>query len=731
MKSTGFLYLIFLLLSSSTIHAQDSWTRLTPTPQENTINFITKIPGTIKLIAVGEGSTVMISDDMGESWKLILNPAGMNNEYQCKGVCFIDENTGFIYGGKETILKTLDGGLTWELKLISNTIYEWKSINEIAFVNATTGFAVGDEGQLFKTTDCGETWLLNTYGANFNFTQIEFADSNTGFIVGANDSLLKTTNGGNSWLIIPYPDGLPSCSEMCFINDSIGFVSTSDGYPNYNGLIFKTTNKGLNWFQVYSDPSLYTCKFAFSDDLHGIAGGTSWAYSSKILVTNDGGDTWIELWPYGMPWLAINSLCTIEPNTAFTVGYYGMIFKSSNGGLDWEPKYNSVFRGDVYNAQFLNQDEGFTLSQVRGGGIPAASLMRTSDGGSSWQEIQYGCFDKGVLDFMSSDTGFVVYTAPDQLFYKTVDGGLNWEMFITGFDFEPLDMKFSDYNNGLISGEGHLIRTNDSGNTWTEANTGTNGWSTTFHAIEYVSIDTVFVAGAKMDTTTILRSFDGGNTWDVNAIGNYGVAKDIFFRDKQTAFLACYNTILKSIDGGNTWEATILNTTNPIDFRSIQFPSQDTGFAVGDGLLENMMKTTDGGNTWNVITSGITSGLNAVYFSDNNTGLIFGENGVESKTVTGGIVGKKDPGVAVSGNYFEVYPNPATSKVDIRLNQASNLMGTQLTINDMNGRQLKTIRIESLQPKLSISIEAFKPGFYVILLKNENCILESKKMIKL
>ena len=731
MKNTGFLCFFFLLSLPFYLHAQTAWTRLTPSPQENTLNCIGTIPGTDKLIAVGEGSTLMISENMGESWQIILNPAGMDNEYQCKGVRFINDSTGFINGGKETILKTIDGGINWSLKYMGNTIYEWQSINDVAFVDEVTGFAVGDGGQFFKTTDAGETWLPASSGVGFNLNQIVFPDALTGFIVGGSDTLLlKTSDGGDTWSVIGFPDGLPDApiSEIYFVNDSTGFIFTDDGSPDFNGLIYKTIDAGQTWFQVYSDPSVYTARFTFFDNQHGIAGCISWEYHTKILITNDGGNTWSGFWPTGMPWWATNSLCTGNENTAFSVGAYGMIFRTSDGGTVWEPTYNRTFKGDIYRTQFLNQNEGFTLSEVWGGGVGFSSLMKTNDGGSSWHQIGGGSFNDGAFYFLSGDTGFIVYTSWEQLLLKTLNGGSNWTQIVTGFDFDPDVMKFSDYNNGFISGEGHVIRTTDAGLTWQEVNTGINYWDITFYDIEYRSPDTVFLVGGSWSQTKMIKSCDGGITWEVNELGNFGVARDVFFVDGNTAFLACYNSILKSTDGGSNWVAATTNNLNPIEFKSIHFPSGATGYATGDGPFENTMKTNDGGNTWNTINTHVSSGLNGVHFFNDNVGLIFGDGGVMLKTMNGGITALKEEST-YAADYFEVFPNPVTDEISIRLNHAKGLSNPEIVLTDMLGNQLKVFRLERSGTCLHLTREFLKPGMYLFKLKTGNCIVETKKIV--
>jgi len=718
-----------LLLSRFTLDAQTAWTRLAPTPQEHTLNDIKMIPGSNKIIAVGEGSTVMLSDDGGASWELVLNPAGMNNDYQAKGVHFINESTGFINGGWETILKTIDGGYTWELKQMSSTVFEWKSINDLAFVDETTGFAVGDEGQLFKTTDGGETWPPIASGVSFNLTDIEFADSSTGFIFGGHPSfMLKTTDGGDTWTLINCPAGLTGCSEMYFISASEGFASTNSGSPYFESRILKTIDTGMSWYEVSNDPFIYNCKFTFFDDLHGVAGSVAPAYSTRILITSDKGETWTGITPPEMPWFSTNSMCATDPNTAFTVGALGMIYKTSNQGADWEAVYNQTFWRDIYDVQFISNQVGFVMAQGFGGGVPVSWLKKTMDGGVSWQTVAGGSFNYGVLHYLSPDTGFIVEGDYGQTLHRTTDGGITWIHIPTGFEFQPVRIEFADYFHGIIAGEYTLIRTIDGGDSWNEVNTGTYG---SYLDIDYRSADTVFVSGISSGGTLVIKSVNGGDTWEIMEPGDYGPARDIFFANDQTAFLACNNAILKSTDGGSGWSAVICNNLNPIEFRSIFFPSPDTGYAVGKGLYENMLKTVDGGETWEVIPSGITSGINFVHFMNDYTGLIFGENGIEAKTTDGGVLGLPYPAMPVEKGVFTVYPNPASDRLFIRLNTGQKADDLVLSISDMQGRQVYYMPLDNRLLEWPIPVGYLPAGVYTLQLKSPQGLVASEKLIKM
>jgi len=55
------------------------------------------------------------------------------------------------------------------------------------------------------------------------------------------------------------------------------------------------------------------------------------------------------------------------------------------------------------------------------------------------------------------------------------------------------------------------------------------------------------------------------------------------------------------------------------------------------------LHTTDGGTNWNTQTTGTTMRLFSVYFTDNNTGWVVGENGTILKTVDGGTNWESQP----------------------------------------------------------------------------------------
>lgn len=731
------LFIGILLITVSDLQAQIPWTRVTPTPQENTINQVIRIPGTDRLIAACAGSTIMMSDDAGESWDLILNPAGMNNQYICKGIHFINETTGFINGGSETILKTTDGGQTWNLKYQGNTIYNWQCINDIEFLSDTHGFAVGDAGQLFETFDAGETWQAIASGVQANLNQIVFADSLTGFIFSTSTHCLKTIDGGISWTWEVLSDQLPlgQLIDCYFTNATTGFVFIEGNAPEYIGYIFKTTDAGLNWTQVFSNYSAYTGKFAFFNEQQGMIACETWVYQTKVLLTNDGGLSWNEISQPWMPWGAANSMIYTDENTALSFGNKGMIFKTNDGGISWQPEQNRTFSGEIFDAQFPNENVGYVYTDVGSGGVASNGLMKTVDGGNSWNYIFVNNMNPNSdFYFMTVDIGFCVSENFNDTvsLLKTTDGGESWTEISTGYEFKPYDVKFFDENNGLICGEYLVIRTSDGGLTWEDVTPG-NIFGAECYKIKYRSENEVFIAGSEnYSTTTVFHSTDGGNTWQTITIGDFGPAKDIALPDENTILITAGYEIFKSNDNGLSWNQSTSGNTGFLYFNSLHFTSPTIGYAMGHGEFANIEKTTDGGDTWFPLETKITSGLNAACFFNDDEGIVFGENGVMIRTTTGGVTGTYNQSKPTADSYFSAGPNPFDNEIIIRPHAGTNIVyPIQLVLSDASGRLILQKQINSGNNEIRLSAIDVKPGIYICRISTRNGLSETLKLVKI
>ncbi len=88
------------------------------------------------------------------------------------------------------------------------------------------------------------------------------------------------------------------------------------------------------------------------------------------------------------------------------------------------------------------------------------------------------------------------------------------------------------------------------------------------------------------------------------------------FNSNTAIAVGAIGTVIKTTDGGTSWNSQTSGTT--VLLESVHFTDNNTGWVVEwDGTILN---TTDGGTNWDSKTSGTTELLRSVNFTDNNTG---------------------------------------------------------------------------------------------------------------
>ena len=102
-------------------------------------------------VAGFNGEGVYRTNDFGENWSIIYDSIKVKWMY---GVCFINEDTGFIGGSYDRLFKTTDGGFNWTRENTSTNNNEFESIE---FVNDTVGWTCSTGGVIMHTTTGGQT----------------------------------------------------------------------------------------------------------------------------------------------------------------------------------------------------------------------------------------------------------------------------------------------------------------------------------------------------------------------------------------------------------------------------------------------------------------------------------------------------------------------------------------------------------------------------------------------
>ena len=266
------------------------------------------------------------------------------------------------------------------------------------------------------------------------------------------------------------------------------------------------------------------------------------------------------------------SVFFIDANTGWIVGNNDTIYKTKDGGNMWSVSTSGT---DKYLASvcFVDEDTGYCVGD-------AGTILKTVNGGKTWNKINRWDGNLNAVTFINHDKGFIVGDVGALL--KTEDGGITWNYMNCGIRNCLTSIDFVDENIGYIVGwAGTIIKTVDSGNTWTLLD-GKGIW---LESVNFIDQYHGFAAGGELPTGNgvVMKTFDGGITWSTSKLSERGF-HSIFFTNKNVGYTVGWDGILlKTIDGGLNWSITNSGTTNHLF--SIFFPDNKTGYVVGNNTI--------------------------------------------------------------------------------------------------------------------------------------------------
>lgn len=290
------------------------------------------------------------------------------------------------------------------------------------------------------------------------------------------------------------------------------------------------------------------------------------------------------------------------------------------------------------------------------------SLLRTLDGGQSWEiinqnlsdELEVPYHDWYKLSFVDTNHGWLVagYSAAGahEFYYETQDGGLTWHplnfetwpaaiynnnhyknelAFWTMIDVIYIDSSRFILAPGEQKGTLKMFLSTDRGSSWKTVqllpsefpdqsfNPFDRKISQPFFFDPQNGVLTVSIWASATNTTQFLvyETSDGGLTWSLKGgpTSIKDVRSEFSFLSARDAILLCGVSFCVTSDGGNTWSVHSFGTDIPTDidhsFLQLDFVNPATGWLLikandeqGNRLTPRLLKTTDGGLTWMEMT---------------------------------------------------------------------------------------------------------------------------------
>ncbi len=463
-------------------------------------------------------------------------------------------------------------------------------------------------------------------------------------------------------------------SFLVTINPLPGFITAGKGLPISATKPFHKSAAMLEYFYLqrsYGSPGV-NVDAALWKAFDRVAASPQSALYKPFAASN----TWISEGPVNIGGRMRSVVVhPTEPNTLFSGGAAGGVWKSTDLGLNWTPLSDNQPRlavGAVVidatnpDIMFAGTGEPISTSFGRSNGSPfydGVGVLRSGDGGQSWNLLPWPSASSAIhriaLHPFSSDTMLV--GTIDKM-YKTTNRGETWVNVLSGVITEvmykpgdPSTVYAAIGNNGGGSINGvYVSRSGGDRFSWRKLDvnfSAADSCGRIVMAIPATNPDRIYAAVAlnrgmvsdDADFKGIFVSNDGGESWlrKPSAIANSFTRGQAYYdlciaaspSDPNIVFLGGID-MYRSTNGGDgfakasRWELRTVDKTNPAyvhaDQHSITFKPND-GSTVIVGNDGGVFVSTDGGHNWSERGNDlVTTQFYGIAYAPSNPRLLYG-----------------------------------------------------------------------------------------------------------
>lgn len=564
-------------------------------------------------------SQLMKTDDGGKSWKKTGTADRMLDT-----IYFTDSKTGWAVSSEKagadpnsgkvrySILSTLNGGADWSVQWNNNTaIGEGKP--SLWFQNREAGFAL-TANRLLRTRDGGKKWSAVSFGVkDFVPQHMVFTDAQNGWVTGASAKqdrlfVLHTPDGGKSWMV-QFQKRSSDSSDVPLETLGVDFISGKEGwflsadYATLNGELYHTTDGGTHWNPVSQIKSARPRP----DDLCFVSSQVGWIpldvgagpIDGGLSVTRDGGKSFQIVDEGTNPdeetrkVASAREITFMSPREGWAVGMDlnrgDYLLKTTDGGSTWEQMLPAL--EPTRDLSFPDSQNGFGLGALS----DSNAILKTVDGGEHWETVTSltGKYRTEALSFVDPSEGWLLAWAVSNSgatefsnVLHTTDGGKHWKNIgrLPYNESECSYFQFFDAKNGMImeqQGSGILL-TADGGKTWKSS--------------------TSAILRNKESLFYFVTPLDG---WPLSVPNGYDCRAVTFFSARHGMILAENSggrlVLLETRDGRKTWEPHLFpkGAEELLDILGNRTPMRFADDLNGWILTDNgFLYTEDGGRSW-------------------------------------------------------------------------------------------------------------------------------------
>jgi hypothetical protein len=264
----------------------------------------------------------------------------------------------------------------------------------------------------FKEQNSGVSTELNSSACQYG----SLGQTLTNWVCGNNGVVLRSKSNDSVW-ISTGQNGIPSNVNLVNICAYDSMIALTAGNIGSNTIVYRTTNKGMNWSQVFSQSGGYINAISFSPV--GPVG---------YMIGNPVGGRW-------------------------------SIWKSSNAGLNWDST-------GLYLTQTGAENGYNNCMKLWGGliyfGTNNSRIYKSTSGGTNWQVKLVN--QTSVYSIWADYNNYIIAGGTNIIISQ--DGGNNWTTIIAPGTGNITGLAFADKYWGYFVRGNEIYRTNNLGNSW-------------------------------------------------------------------------------------------------------------------------------------------------------------------------------------------------------------------------------------------------------------------------
>ncbi|MFQ6093229.1 MAG: dockerin type I domain-containing protein, partial [bacterium] len=553
------------------------------------------------------------------------------------------ENPSRIFAGtRRGVCRSDNGGDDWELLSFSrNRVTAALGISSQAFYAGTAHSQLkecAEDSKLHVSYDNGESWVLLKDLDSLWISSITLLGGDT-ILVGTFSGTIRPTkmsdfeteggvflsqDGGESWEEVNGNLPVKQVFDLTVDAENAIYVilPSPDGVWQSNdlGATWTPKNEGLveeeNYYQLYVNP--HDGKTLF------LTAGRAMALESAagIWRFNENEDMWERLTRIGEP--------------------------DDNVEKPWNYEWVNADANEMV-IDPVNPDRIFYIGRT---------IHRSDDGGETWvgdafQENNGWWSNTGHSEHFAyyirrhpTEENILFYGDQDWRIGRSIDGGISWQMTASDLPWginASRDMVFDVENNVIYaavgskgSGRGKVIKSDDNGVSWVDANTGLPDAFIRRIAIDLNTPRDQRILYALCTNEGVYKSEDGANSWDKldNAPpppgGNLDyIDIDLHPTNEGVIYLSLYGWpggLYVGTEYGHNWEK--LNQNGPKGFVDLVIKPDEPNIMMAVGKVEDgLYRSEDGGVSWekvyefHEINMGVIN--SAIAFDPSHTNIVY------------------------------------------------------------------------------------------------------------